>query len=102
MSEVQVEELDDINKAIRVAKAFLLKAYEGETIENLGLEEVRPLDGSTWDVTLGFNRRWDQPQAANSFLQMAALAARPHRTYKRVRVDLNRPGGLSITNSKGD
>ena len=102
MSEARVEELDDVNKAIRLAKAFLLKAYEGETIENLGLEEVRQNHGSIWDVTLGFNRRWDHPQGANSFLQMAALAARPQRTYKLIQVDLSGPTGLSITNRKGE
>ena len=55
MSEAEAP--DDLAQAIKVAKAFFLQAFQGENIENLGLEEVRRNHGSVWDVTLGFNRK---------------------------------------------
>lgn len=100
MSEVETP--DDVTRAIKMAKEFLLKAFQGEKIENLGLEEVKHDYGSEWEITLGFNRRWDYPAGSNAFLQMAAAAARPHRTYKVVKVDLDGPKGLSIFNRKED
>ncbi len=102
MSDVEAEKPDEVTRAIRVAKEFLRQAFQGETIENLGLEEVKKDYDSIWDVTLGFNRRWDYPPANNTFLQIAAAAARPQRTYKVVKVDLSGSKGLSITNRKDD
>lgn len=85
MSEAEADKLDEVTEAIQAAKEFLLKAFQGERIENLGLEEVkRGGPGNTWDITLGFTRRWDYPQPENTFLQMAAAAAaRPQRTLPR-------------------
>ena len=100
MSEVELP--DDVARAIKVAKQFLLQAFQGEKLENLGLEEVKLDHGREWEITLGFNRTWDHPAGTNAFLQMAAAAARPQRTYKVVKVDLNGPKGISITNRKDD
>ncbi|MGI3776882.1 MAG: hypothetical protein ACRYGC_06255 [Janthinobacterium lividum] len=106
MSDTEAEKPDDVTAAIGVAKAFLLQAFQGEAIENLGLEEVVPVrpEAGEWNVTFGFNRRWQHPAENNSFLQMAALAAaaRPARTYKIVKVNVHGPRGLSITNRKDD
>ena len=101
MSEAETGKPDEVTVAIQVAKEFLLKAFQGEKLENLGLEEVRQNKyEDTWEITLGFNRRWDYPPPNNNFLAMAAAAAaaRPQRTYKVVTVDLNGPKGVSITN----
>lgn len=105
MSEADADRPDEVTAAIQSAKEFLLKAFRGETIENLGLEEVRRNKRDrTWEVTLGFNRRWDSPPASNNFLAMAAAAAaaRPQRIYKVVTVDLNGLEEFSITNRHDD
>lgn len=107
MSEAGADKPDEVTAAIQAAKEFLLKAFQGERIENLGLEEVRRnRHDRTWEVTLGFNRRWDSPPASNNFLAMAAAAAaaaaRPQRIYKVVTVDLNGLEEFSITNRHDD
>ena len=103
MSEARTDKPDEVTAAIQAAKEFLLKAFQGERLENLGLEEVRRSQhGDIWEITFGFNRRWDSPPPNNTFLAMAAAAAaaRPQRTYKVVTVDLNGPKGLSITTAE--
>lgn len=105
MSEAGTDKLDEVAAAVQAAKEFLLKAFQGEKIENLGLEEVRRNKREhTWEITLGFNRRWDSPPPNNNFLAMAAAAAaaRPPRTYKVVTVDLNGLEEFSITNRQDD
>lgn len=97
MSEAETDKPDEVTAAIRVVKEFLLKAFQGEKLENLGLEEVRRNKyEDTWDITFGFNRCWDHLLPSNNFLAMAA--ARPQRTYKVVTADLKGPKGFSITN----
>lgn len=105
MSEAETDKPDEVTAAIQAAKEFLLKAFRGEKLENVGLEEVRRSQyGDTWEITFGFNRRWDHPPPSNNFLAMAAAAAtaRPQRVYKVVAVDLDGPKGLSITNRHDD
>lgn len=76
MSEADTDKPDEVTAAIQAAREFLLKAFWGERIENLGLEKVRrSQSGDTWDITFGFNRRWDHPPPSNNFLAMAAAAA---------------------------
>jgi hypothetical protein len=106
MSETEAEKYDELTQAIQMAKTFLLKAFNGEKIENLGLEEVQhnPYD-STWDITLGFNRpREFLNPASNAFLQVAAAAsaARPPRIYKVVRINMREGEAVSIKNRKDD
>ena len=101
MSEAEAETPDEVTRAIQLAKKFLLHAFQGEKIENLGLEEVRKEHNGHWDVTFGFNRSWDHPPG-NTFLQMATQASRIRRTYKKVKVDLNRSEGLAIFNHNND
>ncbi len=104
MSEAS-DKLDEVTAAIQAAKAFLLKAFQGEPIENLGLEEVRRnKHDRTWEITLGFNRRWDSPSPNNNFIAMAAAAAaaRPQRIYKVVTVDLSGLEDFSISNRRDD
>lgn len=99
------DKTDEVAAAIQAAKNFLLKAFQGEKIENLGLEEVRRnKHDRTWEITLGFNRRWDSPPPGNNLLAMAAAAAaaRPQRIYKVVTVDLSGLEDFSITNRHDD
>lgn len=101
----EAEKPDDLTMAIQTAKAYLARAYKDEKIENVGLEEVKHDEyGTTWDITLGFNRPREVPQSLNNFLQAAAAAAavRPQRVYKVVKVDLNGLKGISISNRKDD
>ena len=57
MSEAEADKPDEVAAAIQVAKEFL-KAFQGERIEHLGLEEARQnKHEKTWDITFGFNRR---------------------------------------------
>jgi hypothetical protein len=110
MSETKAEKPDEITSAIQMAKAYLLKAFKGEKIENLALEEVEhdPYQ-HIWDITLGFDRPRDIPRARaipvpNEFLRLAAAAsaARPPRIYKVVRIDFHRGEAVSIKNRKDD
>jgi hypothetical protein len=99
MSEAKAEKLDELTQAVQAAQTLLLLAFKDEHIENLGLEEVQQSPASgTWEVTLGFNRRRERPEPPNSFLQMAAaaVAARPTRGYKVVKVDLTGVNAISI------
>ena len=111
MSEAETKEPDKLALAISTAKNFLRKAFEGENIENIELEEIQPPEyDDIWQVTLGFNRRRDLNAAryannpmGNSFLQAAAAATvRPQRIYKLVKVDLTGHRAISITNRKDD
>ncbi len=106
MSETEAEGADELTNAIHMAKAYLLKAFKGERIENLGLEEVQHDEYQySWDITLGFNRPRDISQTMPSnFLQFAAAAsaARPPRIYKVVRVDMQKGEAVSIKNRKDD
>jgi hypothetical protein len=94
------DDREQMNIAIAAAKDYLLRAFRDENLEKLGLEEVKHSGGNIWQITLGFMRRWHEPPARNSFLQMAAIAtaARSQREYEVVTVDLDGPKGLSIVN----
>jgi hypothetical protein len=107
MSEARsdTDDSDEMSSAIKIAKAFLLKAFKDETIENLALEEVQhDMLHHNWDITLGFNRPRVIPALQNDFLQFAAIAAaaRPPRVYKVVKVDMNQQCGVSIKNRQED
>lgn len=111
MSEAETEKPDELTLAISTAKSFVQKAFAGENIENVGLEEVKPPEyGSVWEITLGFDRRRPRPPTfheamgvPNAFLQAAAAAAaRPLRVYKVVKVDTAIPKALSLTNREED
>ncbi len=105
MSEARADEGDEVTLAIETAKAFLLRAFRDEKIQNLALEEVRPDPYKRiWDITLGFHRARPIPTLPNEFLQIAAIAAaaRPPREYKVVRVDMDAKRGVSIVNRKED
>jgi hypothetical protein len=68
------------SEAIRKAKQWLASAYSDEHVENIGLEEVRWKDGN-WEITLGFNRAWEQPSSLSQVL-VSAIGQRNKRDYK--------------------
>lgn len=102
---VETESQDEMSKAILLSKSHLIRAFQGEHVQNLGLEEIKQdiNDFHQWQVTWGFDRHWEY-SGENTFLRMAAqaAAARPQRIYKVVTVDLNTGKGLSIVNRKDD
>ena len=51
----------DVKEAVETAKKYSAEIFEGESMENLGFEEV-VFDDETvvWKMTVGFNRPWDQ------------------------------------------
>ena len=74
--------------AISIAKDYIADIYNDEGVFNIGLEEIEYNDG-TWEVTIGFSRKWDRPPT-NIFsnpgighVDHRALA----RTYKIVEVN---------------
>ena len=110
MSEAE-NEPDELAVAIGTAKDFARKVLAGESVGNVGVEEVKPPEsGSIWHITLGYDRPRPRPPSLhdaswmpNSFMQAAAAAAaRPVRVYKVVEVDVAIPKALSLTNRKED
>lgn len=47
-----------VKEAVKMAKEHIREIYEGESIRNLGLEEVRISNG-VWSIAVGFSRPWD-------------------------------------------
>ena len=72
----------DVKEAVSVAKGYLTEVFEEERITDIGLEEIefRSSD-STWEITLGFSRPWDQRIGALLRERQA-----PARSYKVVRI----------------
>ena len=82
----------DVKEAVAVAKGYLTDIYTGESIVNLGLEEVEFDERSdTWCITLGFSRPWDHPMPRRNRTLALALGepTEPElkRSYKVLRVD---------------
>lgn len=45
-----------IEQAVRAAIAFFEDLYGNKGFSDVLMEEVRPVDGEKWEVTLGYNR----------------------------------------------
>lgn len=51
----------EVTDAVRTAKEYVEILFEGESIQNVSLEEVSFDDETnSWRVTIGFHRPWDQ------------------------------------------
>ncbi len=76
---------DDIRPegAVRAAKKWLAEVYADERIDKIGLEEVRWRDGN-WEITLGFNRNFHEPEGVFANEELQALYARRRRDYKVI------------------
>ncbi|MDO9473494.1 MAG: hypothetical protein Q7J28_10600 [Caulobacter sp.] len=86
----------DAKSAIKTAKAYVQDIFSDEGVLNIGLEEISYDDKTlTWDVTVGFSRRWDSQNAPFA----AALQAPSYRrTYKIVEVSDATGEVLSVRN----
>jgi len=74
----------DVNSAVKRAKEYVNNLFEGESISDVGLEEVVFDEPSAaWEVTVGFARPWKRAQRS-SFLPFDPPLL--ERDYKVVRV----------------
>jgi len=69
--------------AVRAAKKWLAAVYAEERIDKIGLEEIRWRDGN-WEVTLGFNRNFHEPDGVSPMAELHELYARRRRDFKIV------------------
>ena len=92
----------DVKEAVEKAKKYVAEIFEGESIENLGLEEVVYDDEAVvWKMTVGFNRPWDQIKNLADALSAASEGQIPEwrrRSYKIVRIDDRTGRVISMTN----
>lgn len=59
----------EVRQAVRTATEYVLQAFSGEEISNLGLEEVEYVpDRSEWLITVGFSRPWNYPKKKKNLL----------------------------------
>lgn len=82
----------DVKEAIATAKSYVEDIYSsgGESISNLGLEEVEyDPAAERWLVTLAFSRPWSTPKtrAAEVLESLGAAAAAQRRSYKVLTVE---------------
>ena len=85
----------DVKKAARTAKDYLIDLFADEGITNVGLEEVEFDElSSTWKITLGFSRPWDQK---NALVATLSGDGRPARSYKVVRINDDDGAVVSLT-----
>ena len=72
----------DVKEAVKTAKDYVTELFEGEDLENVGLEEVLFDDeAEVWKVTVGFTRPWDR--AKNLMDAMSAVSAGEFPEWKR-------------------
>lgn len=68
----------DIKQAAAAAEGFVRELYPSETLGNLRIEELEPLnDGATWSVTVG----WVDPTVLNGLIPIE------RRIYRTLQVD---------------
>ena len=72
----------DAREAVHKAKNYLGDLYSDEGLINVGLEEV-DFNGTTWRITLGFSRSWDQRSSPIPALGGSLIA----RSYKVLRIN---------------
>ena len=91
----------DVKEAVKTAKDYVTELFEGEGLENVGLEEVLFDDeAGVWRVTVGFNRPWDN--AKNLADAMSAISAGElpewrRRSFKVVRIQDGTGKVISLT-----
>ena len=76
----------DVKEAVQTAKKYVAELFTGETIANVGLEEVVFDDTSNnWEVTIGFSRPWDYKNPNPMSPILTGLTNQPAtRSYKLV------------------
>ena len=84
----------EAREAVRTAKEHIIELFDGESIKDVGLEEVRlDMDFNNWEVTIGFHRPWEQRNTLTTFLGEEL----PARSYKVVVIQDNSGRVLSVT-----
>ena len=74
----------DVKQAVRTAKEYVGELFDGEEIDNVGLEEVVFDDESDqWLITIGFSRPWNRPKSLSAAFRDDPLK----RSYKVVRIN---------------
>ena len=75
----------DAKEVIQAAKWAILDVMEGESVTDLGLEEISFSESrNVWSVTLGLRRPWDH--RANAGIVNALQIQGPPRSYKVVEI----------------
>lgn len=83
----------DVNKAVDLAKRYVVNIFDGEEITNVGLEEVKFNHVSNcWQITIGFSRPWDYPK------NLLEVEQPEKRTYKVVNINDEDSLVLSVEN----
>ena len=81
----------NVKEAVRTAKKYVAELYADEPARHIGVEEVVFDElGSTWKVTIGFFRPWDEKLGLSGMLGAAAdgeSALWKRRSFKVVEVD---------------
>ncbi len=68
----------EVKEAVKLAKQYIADLYDGESVTEIGLEEVkRDEDKGQWLVTIGFFRSLDEEAGKGVFRQR-------NRLYKQV------------------
>jgi hypothetical protein len=85
----------EVKQAVAIAKNYVGEIFAGESLTNVGLEEVEfdEMRGA-WEITVGFSRPWDAKLPWVS----PALQADKSRSYKVVRISDSDGRVLSIKN----
>ncbi len=74
----------DVKEAVSTAKQYIVSLFDGEEIQNVGLEEVVFEEfQKKWNVTIGFSRSWEN----TGFLTAAFGEVRTKRSYKVLCID---------------
>ena len=81
----------DVKEAVRKAKDYVGEMFEGENLQNVGLEEVTFDDLSDrWLVTVGFSRVWEYSEPIAWKETLGGKSPRPgsggHREYKVIEI----------------
>lgn len=92
----------NVKEAIAAARTYIADIYSDEGVFNIGLEEVE-FGSKSWDVTIGFSRRWDRPKSSPFLI---AVGQEPDttalsRTYKVVEIDDETGKVLGVRNRVG-
>ena len=83
----------DVKEAVRTAKNYIAELFTGETIADVGLEEVEFNNMSNnWEVTIGFSRPWQ-----TNLLAAALSNQHQKRSYKLVLINDDDGRVISLT-----
>ncbi len=81
----------DVRDAVKTAKDHVAYLFEGEGLENIGLEEVMlEAEADVWKVTVGFTRPWDRVKGVADAMKALSSNEMPEwnrRSFKVVRID---------------